>query len=277
MPNTSEQTKTILITGSTRGIGYGLAQAFLGRGCRVVISGRTQQSVRFACEQLAGSFDPRQLFSVVCDVGDCAQVQALWNAAWVHFGQIDVWINNAGLSHARAGLWELPAETMNAVVRTNLVGVMYGARVALTGMLAQGHGAVYNMEGLGSDGRRVPGLALYGTTKNALRYLTRALADEVKNTAVIVGALSPGMVLTDLLLHDYREDPERLAREKRIFNILADRVETVAPWLAEQVLANRVNGAHIRWLTGSKILLRFLNALFNRRDLFAGYDLSTDK
>jgi NAD(P)-dependent dehydrogenase (short-subunit alcohol dehydrogenase family) len=159
---------------------------------------------------------------------------------------------------------------MRAVVESNLVGVMYGCRAALRGMREQGFGSLYNVEGLGSDGRRVAGLTLYATTKYGLRYLTGALAEEVRGTALRVGALSPGMAVTDMLT---RERGDRSEAEwqaaRRIFNILADRVEDVAPWLARRALENRRNGARIKWLTRSKILARFLSAPFRKRDLFA--------
>jgi short-subunit dehydrogenase len=141
--------------------------------------------------------------------------------------------------------------------------------VALTGMLEQGSGSLYNMEGLGSDGRKVEGLTVYGTTKHALRYLTDALIAEVEGTSLLVGALRPGMVVTDMLTKQYEEQPEEWERAKGIFNILADRVETVAPWFADQILANSKNGARFVWLGRFKAMGRFLTAPFSKRDLFS--------
>ena len=74
---------------------------------------------------------------------------------------------------------------------------MYGAKVALQRMQDQGHGAVYSLEGLGSGGRQVEGLAIYGTMKAALRYINESLAQEMKGSKILVGALRQGMVLTD--------------------------------------------------------------------------------
>ena len=75
------------------------------------------------------------------------------------------------------------------------------------------------------------------------------------------------MVLTDMLLDNI--PAERQANAKRIFNILADRVETVAPWLAQRILENDKAGARIAWLTTPQIFMRFLLARFRKRDLFA--------
>lgn len=260
--------KTVVITGSTRGIGYGLADAFLELDCAVTVSGRTPDGVKKAAERLCAKYDAERVFGHPCDVTDSQKVQALWDVAQDYWGQIDIWINNAGTAHPQMSFWEHPPEQIRSVVHTNLVGAMYGAEVALRGMQKQGFGYLYNMEGLGSDGRKVEGLTLYGSTKHGLRYLTDALASEVEGTQVKVGALRPGMVVTDMLTEQYKGRPEEWERAKRIFNIMADRVETVAPWLAQQVLTNEKNGARIRWLTRRKTIGRFLVAPFRKRDLF---------
>lgn len=260
--------KTIVITGSTRGIGYGLADSFLARGCAVTVSGRTSDGVEKAVAELAARHGEDRVLGHPCDVTEYEQVQALWDAAHARFGHIDIWINNAGISHPHVGLWDLAPEQIEAVVDTNLLGVMYGAKVALRGMLDQGFGSLYNMEGLGSDGRKEHSMALYGTTKRGVRYLTESLAQEVQDTPVLVGALSPGMVVTDFLMGQRERSPEVEDRARRIINILADRVETVTPWLAQQVLVNDKNGARITWLTQRKAMSRFLMAPFRKRDLF---------
>ena len=73
------------------------------------------------------------------------------------------------------------------------------------------------------------------------------------------------MVVTDLLLNQRSGDPADWERSKQAFNILADRVETVAPWMVDRVLENKKNGAHIAWLNGMKIMWRFLSAPFHQR------------
>jgi NAD(P)-dependent dehydrogenase (short-subunit alcohol dehydrogenase family) len=121
------------------------------------------------------------------------------------------------------------------------------------------------MEGLGSDGRRVEGLTLYGTSKRAVRYLTRGLIEEAKGTPVIVGSLSPGMVTTDLLVSRHDRDSEDWERAKRVFDVLADRVETVTPWLVDQILTANRHGVRHRWLTLPKLVWRFVTAPFRQR------------
>jgi NAD(P)-dependent dehydrogenase (short-subunit alcohol dehydrogenase family) len=260
--------KIIVITGSTRGIGYGLADAFLKLGCSVTISGRTQQNVDAAVATLSANYRSQQLMGLACDVTRFEQVQALWNAAKVRFRKIDIWINNAGVNAGRIPLWQLAPGDIQAGVQTNLIGAMHGAVVAIGGMLQQGYGAVYNMEGLGSNGRKIKGLTLYGTTKYGLAYLKDALADETQDTPVIVGAVRPGMVVTDLLTKPFEGKPPEWEQAKKIYNLLAERVESVTPWIAVKVLANTKSGIRIQWLTRSRMGFCVLRSLFSKRDLF---------
>ncbi|WP_067701460.1 SDR family oxidoreductase [Nocardia jejuensis] len=250
----------VVVTGGTRGIGLGMVRALLGKGHRVALCGTDSERVDTVRAELPGTL------ALTADVTDREQLRALWDAAVEEFGRVDVWINNAGISHDRTPLWQLPEQEARRVVDTNLLGALNGSAVALAGMSAQGGGHVWNMEGLGSDGRTVAGLGTYGASKRAVTYLTTALAKEVP-AGVSVGLLSPGMVVTDLLTHGY-DDAEELAKARKIFNILADRVETVAPWLAEQAVTRTRNGAHVRWLTTPKIIGRFVSAPLRRRDLF---------
>ena len=260
--------KTVVITGSTRGIGAGLAREFLALGCSVVVSGRTKESVASALASLMTETGSDRVVGFPCDVASCQDVQALWDQSVEAFGPIDIWINNAGISHPQLTPWEQTVDRTKAIIDTNILGTLYGARVAMNGMTAQGHGAIYNLEGLGSAGRHVPGTSLYGTTKAAIRYFTDALVLEAKGSPVIVGAISPGMVITDLILEGLDQTDPDWPRAKRIFNILADRVETVTPWIARRVLENEKTGVRINWLTSFKAFSRFALAPFRHRDLF---------
>jgi len=89
--------KIVVVTGSTRGIGYGLAQAFLERDCKVVVSTRTQSSVEQAVETLGAKFGRERVIGQMCEVTDYQQVKALWDAAKSHYGRVDLWVNNAAI------------------------------------------------------------------------------------------------------------------------------------------------------------------------------------
>lgn len=262
--------KVIVITGSTRGIGYGLGESFLALGCAVVINGRTHQAVDEAVVKLSAAHQCDRILGQPCDVTHLEQVQLLWENAKTRFGRVDIWINNAGIGHSLREIWQLSADEIRSVIEANLVGALYGAKVALTGMLDQGFGAIYNMEGMGSSGRVQRGMAVYGSSKAGLRYLTDALVEETRGTPVLVAAVRPGMVITHLLTQHREKQPEEWERSKRIFNILGDRVETVTPWLAHRILDNERSGVRISWLTSGKSTARFLSAPFRKREVVDG-------
>ncbi len=255
----------VVITGSTRGLGLCLAREFLSRGCAVMVSGRTAGSVKTALASLKKDFPGAPLQGFPCDTGDPAQSLALWDAAAAAFGRVDHWINNAGIGQPQQAIWDLSPDVMEQVVRTDLLGVLYGARAAMRGMSKQGGGAIWFMEGHGSDGRIMKGLSVYGASKKALRYVAQALAVEARGTGVLVGALSPGIMITDFMNHIDRNDTAAWEQTKKVFNILADKPWTVAAFFAPRILAERRNGALIAWLTTGKILWRFATAGITRR------------
>ncbi|MBL8952108.1 MAG: SDR family oxidoreductase [Myxococcaceae bacterium] len=257
----------VVVTGSTRGLGFGLVSAFLQLGCSVVVHGRSRSA-----EAAAKLGAPERVLAVDGDVTRADDVRALWAAAVQRFGRVDVWVNNAGLGGAMVPVAELPVETCAAVVSTNLLGCVLGTRIALEGMTKQGGGQVLNMEGFGSNPRiKRTGMAVYGATKCAVRYFTESVSREVKGTGVLVGSLSPGVVVTEMLLGQFDGVPAaQWERSRRIYNKLGERVETVAPWLAARVLENRVNGAAIAFVNPLQMLWRIVSPFRNRRDLFAG-------
>lgn len=255
----------VVITGGTRGIGYGLAVEFLKRGCKVVISGRTQDSVQKALHTLRAAHGTDKVFGFPCEVGDYAEAQKLWEHSSAALGTVAIWINNAGIDIDNKRYWELPFEDVQRIINTNLMGVMITSHIVLQGMVKQGGGTLYNMEGFGSSGMKRLGMTSYGTTKYALRYFTQSLQLEAKDFPLTIGTLSPGIVVTDLLTGNYEGRPQEWERAKRIFNILADKVETVTPYLVEKVLANKSKTPSIAWLTTPKIAMRFMSSPFAKR------------
>lgn len=261
--------KTVVVTGSTRGIGRGLAENFLKRGCKVCITGRKQEDVDAVVAALAAQFDAGNVIGTTCEVSDLASVQALWDFALAGMGSIDIWINNAGYNHARKSVMELSESEIRAVVDSNLTGLLFACKVAVTGMTQQGHGQVWNMEGFGSNGMVQAGMVTYGATKRAVNYLNKALRKDTADCNVQICTLSPGIVLTDMLIGEYDRSSDEWERVKRMFNILADKVETVTPWLVDGVLKADKDGAKVTWLTNGKVMKRFLLSRIRKRDLFA--------
>jgi chlorophyll(ide) b reductase len=171
-------------------------------------------------------------------------------------GRIDAWINNAGTNGYRnAPLWEGDDSTTKSIVATNLLGTLYCSKYAYLAMRDQGSGHIFAFDGYGANGMPSPRLAAYGASKRGLPQLSKTLAVEAKGSGIGFHTLSPGMVLTELLLRE-------AGANVRVFAILADPAPKVAAFLARKVLSLRAGatGKYYRWLTMPKAFLRFLAA-----------------
>jgi NAD(P)-dependent dehydrogenase (short-subunit alcohol dehydrogenase family) len=188
--------KVIVITGSTRGFGYVIAEAMLKAGATVVISGRSEEALKGAIKSLE-SLGP--LTGLVCDVREEEQVYALARQAVEQFGHIDVWINNAGYSASAGMILDTPPAQAMDMFLANDMGTLYGSQAALHFMLELKEGTLVNLYGNGSFLRPASPTGLYGATKAWLTSFTRSLAKEIKGSGVKIVAFSPGMMLTDML------------------------------------------------------------------------------
>jgi len=257
--------KNVVITGSTRGLGFAMAREFLQAGCNVTLSGRGEALPESAHTELT-SFEGKYIY-IQSNVRQKESLQHLWDASLERWGSIDIWINNAGQNTPHVFSWETGETYTEKVINTNILGMIYGSQVAADGMLKQGHGAIYSMEGLGSNNMIQVKTILYGTTKCALTYFMKGLARELNGTGVIAGRLSPGMMLTDFITKTPDGEPSDVIVDekfRKIFNILADKPETVAKFFIPRILGNTRNDTHIVWLTTSKAAWRFMTAGFRK-------------
>lgn len=263
---------TVVITGSTQGIGRGLATEFCQRGHNVVVAGRNPERLAETIEALSGY--QGEADGKTCDVSQHDQVQSLWELATQRFGMVDIWINNAGLARTVWPILEVPQPEIETMVTTNMLGTINGCRVAAAGMVQQGKGKVFNVLGGGSDGEYFPGLGIYGTTKRGLDYFTNALVKELADTPIIVAKIRPGMIITEAVIREAKADPESFEKSRNMMNNLVDTVETVAPFLVDRILATDKSGTKIRWLNGSKMAGRMLKGMISKRpDQFAPFGL----
>lgn len=266
----------IVITGSTRGIGHGLAVEFLKRGHNVVVSSRGQTDVDKAVSGLTTT-GPAKVAGTTCDVTSKADVQALWDYAVSTFGHVDFWINNAGRATSRYAVHELPEDLVHTLVDGNLKGSVFGSQVAICGFRKQGFGTLYNMLGGSFDGKRLtPNMGVYSATKAGDWLLTKYLVAENDNPKIVIGTISPGMLITQNWFDEQKAmNNEDWLKIRPVLNILCDYVETSTPWLVDQMLANRTSGKRIAWMTTGKLLRRFAGAkLFGqKRDLFTRFGL----
>ncbi len=244
----------IVITGGTKGIGQGLVKEFLSKGHKVTFSGTSEKSIKEGTKDLKGHYH-----AVVCDVRHKTQIKNLLKQARSQFGNVDVWINNAGVDQDRLPVSELDEQEIKRVIDINVTGMILGTSVALEIMKAQGYGRVYNMEGLGSNNITIPKTIVYGSSKRLLTYFSKGCNKEIKDYPnIFVGRLQPGMVFTDLLLKDLGEDGMKVAR------IIGNTVEDVAEVLVNGIMRKK---KHIKFPSYSRALPRLLMAPFKKREI----------
>ena len=188
--------KVAVITGGTRGLGYGIAQAYLEAGAKVVVASRSAESVEKAVKELGKSGG--EAGGTTCDVGDLQEIEGLAKFAIGKFGRFDVWINNAGISPAYGPTVHIPHQQTTAALQTNIFGTYYGSLAAMRHFLERGEGKLINVSGRG-DKQPVPLQNAYASTKAWMRSFTLALAEEYKDSGVGVYLFKPGIVDTDML------------------------------------------------------------------------------
>lgn len=181
-----------LVTGASKGIGYGLAQALAKAGAKVVITARDLP----ALERLADAIraDGGEALPMQLDVTDIPQIERVMRAARDHYGRLDIVVNNAGLgaNHAATDVTEADWDEM---MNVNLKGLFFCCQAAGKIMLEQGHGRIINMSSQAS----VVGIrdhAVYCATKGGVNQLTRVLALEWGARGVTVNAVGPTFIYT---------------------------------------------------------------------------------
>lgn len=258
----------IVITGSTRGIGLGLAKEFLNSGHNVMINGRSREKCEEIYRELHYKYPNLLIHLYACDVTNHQSVKRMFHEAKRYFTTIDVWINNAGMNQDQELFLDHDINNIYNVLDLNLKAVISTTQIVAKEMSIHG-GHIYNMEGFGSNDMMTDKMSIYGTSKRALTYFTKSISKELRKSRVKIGLLSPGMVVTDLLTNNLPEDEKERERVIKFYNILADRVEDVTKFLVKKILKNQKNGAAIKWLTNRKVFFRFMTAPFKKRDLFS--------
>ena len=263
--------KTVVITGSARGLGLNMARFFMEYDYNVVISDLNEENLIKAKESLEKNKIKGNVEYKVCNVTKIEDLRELMKFALEKFITVDIWINNAGVNQPQKAIWELSENEINTVIDVDLKGAIFGSKVAMEEMTKRGSGAIYNIEGYGSNDAHMLGLNMYGTSKRAVTYLTESLASEAeeKNTGVIVGKLSPGIMITEFTTHSLVNDSITLSEKtKKVYNILGDTPETVGKFLVDKMVTNTKNNVKINWLTNGKAFMRFMTAGFNKRNFF---------
>jgi NADP-dependent 3-hydroxy acid dehydrogenase YdfG len=211
----------VVVTGASAGIGWSTAWRFASQGATVVAAARRTDRL----ETLVGEIGRRggEALAIACDVRDRDSVLALRDAVMERFGHCDALVNNAGIPGGGRFL-ALPAETIENVVRTNLMGVIWGTHAFLPHMVERGRGHVVNVASLA--GRyAIPGSAVYSASKHGVVAFSEALYLELRDTGVVVTSVNPGLVETERFPHsDARGRGLRVMPPERIAAVIVDVV-----------------------------------------------------
>ena len=183
--------KNAIVTGSTRGIGRAIAESLAGAGARVAVVGRDQARAAEAAAAIANNAR-----GFAADVSDPASVVALIEAVEKEFGQVDILVNNAGLTRDNI-LFRLKDDDWDAVLDANLRGAFVAIRAVARGMIKRRWGRIINIASVvGITGNK--GQANYAASKAGLIGLTKSVAKELGSRNVLVNAVAPGFIETDM-------------------------------------------------------------------------------
>ena len=189
--------KTALVTGSTSGIGLGIAEALAEKGANIVLNGFGDQA---EIERLRKRLADTNRVRVTYDGADMSKgnaIETMMNAALAEFGAVDILVNNAGIQHV-APVDEFPVNKWNAIIAINLRAAFHTTRLALPGMKKKGWGRVINIASAHALVAS-PFKSAYVAAKHGIAGLTKTVALEVAEQGITVNAICPGYVWTPLV------------------------------------------------------------------------------
>lgn len=186
--------KVAIVTGGSKGIGRGIAEALVRKGINVVISARQRNEIDKAVQEL-NTLREGSTTGIVADVCNYAQVQALFERAVSLFGGVDILVNNAGIG-VFGLVEEMAVEDFRAVIETNVFGVFHCCRLAIPLMRARGGGYIINISSLAGVNAH-PKMAAYNASKFGLNGFSEALMQEVRHDGIKVSYIMPGSVNTE--------------------------------------------------------------------------------
>ena len=202
--------KTVLITGSSRGIGAAIAQR-LNNEYKIVINYNNSKDEALKLLENLRKTNP-YVIAVKADVSKEDDVNLLFDLAEKNFSHVDILINNAGISHF-SQIQDIEFETWKKVINTNLNSVFLSSKRAIPNMIKNNYGVIINMSSIWGDfGASME--ALYSTSKGAMNTFTKALSKELAPSGIRVNAVAPGIVDTDMMRNDFSyQELEELKKE----------------------------------------------------------------
>ena len=219
--------KTALVTGAARGIGLAIASRLAADGARVAVLDLDAEGAKAAARTVGGD-----AIALVADVTKAADVEAAVSRVVDAWGRLDILVNNAGITGRSFPIWELSDEDWRRVIDADLTSVFLCCRAATKVMLGQGSGRIINIASIaGKEGN--PTLVPYSAAKAGVIGLTKALAKEVCTRGILVHAIAPAVIGTELLQQMEKSTVDLLVSKIPMGRVgRPEEVAALAAWLA---------------------------------------------
>ncbi|MCC5654326.1 SDR family oxidoreductase [Nostoc sp. XA013] len=223
---TSLQNQIILITGASSGIGTACARIFAGAGAKLILAARRLERLQQLADTLSKDFSTK-IHLLQLDVRDRNAVESAISSLPSDWSNIDILINNAGLSRGLDKLHEGSFQNWEDMIDTNVKGLLYVSRYVVPGMVSRDRGHVVNLGSIAGH-QTYPGGNVYCATKAAVRAISEGLKQDLLGTQVRVTSVDPGMVETEFSEVRFHGDAERAKKVYQgVMPLTADDVADV--------------------------------------------------
>ena len=197
----SEQ-KIAIVTGGASGLGYAIAEKFVGSNIRTIIIGRSEEKLEEAKRSLGELCSPLSF-----DLTKLAEIPALVQRIAREYGKIDILVNNAGINQKKP-FTEVTDEDFQTIIHTNLTAVFALSREVAKIMISQRDGAIVNISSMAAQ-YGIPKVISYSAAKTGVEGMTRAMAVELSPQGIRVNCVAPGFIATDMSSKAFDSDPDR--------------------------------------------------------------------
>ena len=239
--------KTVLITGSSRGIGAAIARR-LNDEYKIVINYNNSKKKAFELLYELRKTNPN-VIAIKADVSKEDEVNMMFDVTEKNFSNVDILINNAGISHFSL-IQDIEFDIWKDVINTNLNSVFLSSKRAIPNMISKGEGVIINMSSIWGDfGASME--ARYSTSKGAINTFTKSMAKELAPSGIRVNAIAPGIVETDMMKNDFTENEldklksevptNRFAKPEEIAGLVRYLISDEASYITGDII--HINGA----------------------------------